>query len=89
MSTDRNYAEQQSAQLSSSNIKLFVVGIGHFVDHGELHSLAHDFKYVFSSTDSDVINKLLIETAHSDCSGKCYTFFTFKSEYTITEDTNI
>ena len=60
---------QQSWQVSSNNIKLYVVGVGHFVDHGELHSLAHDFKYVFSATDSDALNKLLIETAHPDCNG--------------------
>ena len=69
MSTERTSAVQQSWQVSSNNIKLYVVGVGHFVDHGELHSLAHDFKYVFSATDSHALNKLLIETAHPDCNG--------------------
>ena len=60
---------QQSWHLSSSNIKLYVVGIGHFVDHGELHSMAHDYRHVSSATDSDALNRLLIETAPPDCNG--------------------
>ncbi|KAK3083937.1 hypothetical protein FSP39_005650 [Pinctada imbricata] len=67
MSTDRNEAIQESQALAADYIQLYVVGIGHFVDHNELHSLVHDPKYVFSTTDSELLTTILHTTAHMDC----------------------
>nr|AQN80778.1 cartilage matrix protein [Pinctada fucata] len=67
MSTDRSEAIQESQALAADYIQLYVVGIGHFVDHNELHSLVQDPTYVFSTTDSELLTTILHTTAHVDC----------------------
>ncbi|KAK3085034.1 hypothetical protein FSP39_023160 [Pinctada imbricata] len=63
----RREAIQESQALAADYIQLYVVGIGHFVDHNELHSLVQDPTYVFSTTDSELLTTILHTTAHADC----------------------
>ena len=78
MFTHRADAIQQSWQLSASNINLYVVGIGEYVDHVELQALAHDYTYVFSATDNDAFNTLLLETSAQGCIGTNLYIFILK-----------
>ncbi|KAK3084002.1 hypothetical protein FSP39_006530 [Pinctada imbricata] len=67
MSSDRTFTIQQSWNVVAKGIKLYVVGFGHYVDHRELHAMVHDSRYVFSSTDNQLLWTMLRETAHPDC----------------------
>ncbi|KAK3084330.1 hypothetical protein FSP39_011641 [Pinctada imbricata] len=67
LSTDRSNTIQQSWNVMSNSIKLYVVGLGHYVDHRELNAMVHDSRYVFSTKDNELLLTILRETAHPDC----------------------
>ncbi|XP_021341564.1 uncharacterized protein LOC110442331 [Mizuhopecten yessoensis] len=67
LSTYRQDAVQQSRNLTARGVKVLCVGIGSQVAQEELLEIATDTPYVFSPSNDDVLNVILMETADMDC----------------------
>ncbi|XP_033748480.1 sushi, nidogen and EGF-like domain-containing protein 1 isoform X7 [Pecten maximus] len=67
LSTLRQEAIAQSRVLRADGVKVMCVGIGRQVAQEELLQIATDTPYVFSSTNNDMLNVVLMETVDTSC----------------------
>ncbi|XP_033748483.1 protein eyes shut homolog [Pecten maximus] len=67
LSTRRQEAIVQSRVLRADGVKVLCVGIGRQVAQEELLQIATDTPYVFSSTNNDMLNVVLMETVDTSC----------------------